>query len=293
MRIEWPTLLLMILCYGLWLAAGIFAYPLYPFPTLLLMAILTAWHSSLSHEALHGHPTSNPYLNEALMWLPLMLFFPYRRYKATHIAHHKDYTLTDPFDDPESYYQTADQFGKLPSLIKLLFKFNNTMAGRMTIGPVLSSIGFLKKEIQLLIAKDREVLRGWLIHIPAAALVIWLCSILGISFAEYLMFVVWPSLSMILLRSYAEHQWHEDPNGRTIIVENSPLSILYLNNNLHYVHHQNPNVPWYELPRLFAQDSANWRRLNKGYCYSGYLALWKQWAFKAKEKVVHPKYQPE
>jgi len=69
--------------------------------------------------------------------------------------------------------------------------------------------------------------------------------------------------------------------------------LLYLNNNLHLVHHKNPGAAWYELQRLYAEKSADWKRLNKGYVYSGYWRLWKQWAFRTKEKLVHPRYGHE
>ena len=60
-----------------------------------------AAHSSLQHEALHGHPTRSAALNEALVFLPLGLLFPYRRFKMLHLRHHNNSALTDPYDDPE------------------------------------------------------------------------------------------------------------------------------------------------------------------------------------------------
>ena len=36
-------------------------------------AWLTAWHGSLQHEAIHGHPTRSARLNAALAWLPIGL----------------------------------------------------------------------------------------------------------------------------------------------------------------------------------------------------------------------------
>ena len=42
----------------------------------LIAAPLVTLHSSLQHEALHGHPTRSAALNEALVFPPLGLLFP-------------------------------------------------------------------------------------------------------------------------------------------------------------------------------------------------------------------------
>ena len=44
-----------------------------------------------------------------LVGLPIGLVYPFRRFKALHLRHHADERLTDPFDDPESYYQALWQ----------------------------------------------------------------------------------------------------------------------------------------------------------------------------------------
>jgi fatty acid desaturase len=71
-------------------------------------------------------------------------------------------------------------------------------------------------------------------------------------------------------------------------VERSPLSLLFLNNNLHLVHHKMPNVAWYDLPRQFRARREEWLKMNDGYVYPGYLALLTHYAFLPKEPVVHP-----
>ena len=136
---------------------------------------------------------------------------------------------------------------------------------------------------------DRHVIDAWARHLAAAVIVAAVVQfVLGIPFWLYLIVPCWIGQSIIAIRTYAEHQWHESPEGRTIIVERSPLSILFLNNNLHLVHHKLPTAPWYRLPLLFAERRDEWMALNKGYVFPNYLALVKQWAFKAKEPVAHP-----
>ncbi|NBQ83564.1 MAG: fatty acid desaturase [Alphaproteobacteria bacterium] len=293
MRFEWLTALLVVLCYGLWTVAGVYCYPSYPALALSVMAVMTAWHSSLSHEALHGHPTSFDSLNEAFVFLPLMLFFPYRRYKATHIAHHHDQRLTDPFDDPESYYLTEAQYQGMCKPAKILLALNNTMLGRVILGPWIAIVRFMLKDLILFWKNDDGVRLAWGLHLPAAGGVLWAIQAMGIPIWAYLVFVIWPSLALILIRSYAEHQWHDHPEGRTIIVERSPLSLLFLNNNLHFVHHAHPGAAWFELPTLYNQHRQAWQEKNHGYVFANYGQLWRRWAFAAKEKIVHPKYQAQ
>ena len=106
------------------------------------MGVAVALHSSLQHEVLHGHPTRNARFNEALVFLPIGIFYPYRSYKRTHLQHHADERLTDPFDDPESYYRAMGDWEKMPAFIKVLLAWNNTFIGRLVIGPPLMVVGF-------------------------------------------------------------------------------------------------------------------------------------------------------
>lgn len=287
-RLEWPTLGMIALAYGGWIAAGVWLWPAAPVLALAVMAVLAALHSSLTHECLHGHPTRIRGLNEALVALPLTLVYPYRRYKATHLAHHADERLTDPFEDPESYYKARWRLRAMPAWFRRVLTVNNTMIGRVVLGPVLGAGGFLVQEWGHLRAGRRGVRLAWALHLPALAVVLGAVWAMGIPLWLYLVAVAWPALSLIAIRTYAEHRWHETPEGRTIIVERSPLAWLYLHNNLHIVHHQFPAVPWYRLPALYAAHREEFRALNHGYWYPDYLTLLRAHAFRAKEPVAHP-----
>lgn len=295
MRVEWPTVGMIALAYGGWLAAGFGVWPVAPWAALPLMAVLAALQSSLVHECLHGHPTRNPRVNEALMALPLFLVYPYRRYRATHLAHHADERLTDPLDDPESYYRARWAWEDLSPPLRLILRANNTMLGRMILGPWLAAFGFLASEWRLIRAGNRAVRRAWLLHLPGVLALMALVWAMGIPVWVYLLAVVWPALGLIAIRTYAEHRWHEDPSGRTIIVERSPLAWIVLHNNLHVVHHRHPGVAWYRLPRLYAENREHYRALNHGYWYPNYWALFREYALRAKEPVPHPtlRQQPE
>ena len=86
--VEWPTLTMIGACYGLWAAVGVFLYPISPVLTILLLGVLIAFHGSLTHEVLHGHPFRSKALNEAMMFTSLNLCIPYNRFRDLHLAHH-------------------------------------------------------------------------------------------------------------------------------------------------------------------------------------------------------------
>ncbi|MBL8581108.1 MAG: fatty acid desaturase [Rhizobiaceae bacterium] len=287
--VEWPTLAMIAACYAAWLILGFVAWPLYPLPVMLCLAVVLALQSSLMHEASHGHPTRSAAINELLVGLPIGLIYPFRRFKATHLKHHADERLTDPFDDPESYYRALWKHERLPAWLRIVLKINSTMLGRFVIGPLVGTPGFLLEEWRLVRAGDRAVRRAWLHHAAGLAIVLPLVQFgFGMPLWLYLLVPVWLGQSLIAIRTFAEHQWSERPDGRTIIVERSPLSVLFLNNNLHFVHHKMPNVAWYRLPGLFRERRDEWLRRNGNYSYPSYFALFRDFALSPKEPVVHP-----
>ena len=295
MRIEWPTIGMIVICYGTWLLAGLYIWPEYPIVALLVMAVTAALHSSLQHEVLHGHPTNKAWLNELFVGvLPLAPAYPFRRFKALHLRHHNDEHLTDPYDDPESYYLDGRKWHEISGVLRLILSINNTMIGRVIIGPALMVWGFVGSELKLAMKGDGKVLNAWALHLPA---LVFLFAILhygfGIPFWLYLFTSAYLGMSIISVRTYCEHQAAANINHRTVIVEHSPLSWLFLNNNLHLVHHKAPGLAWYKLPALMRERRAEWVSLNDGYVFGGYLAVFKHFAFKAKEPVVHPQFGKE
>jgi fatty acid desaturase len=287
--VEWPTVALILVCYGLWVATGLLLWPHQPILALLVLAVLVALQSSIMHEVAHGHPTRNAAVNEAFVFLPIGLVWPYRRFRSLHLRHHADERLTDPFDDPESYYQALWVHEELPGIMKWLLRLNNTMIGRFVLGPWLSVAGFIASDLRLIARGDAAVRRAWLAHLAGLVVVVPVI-VYGFQIPLWLYVLVptWLGHSLISIRTFAEHQWSEHPDGRTIIVERSPLSLLFLNNNLHFVHHSKPTVPWYRLPRLFRERRQEWIARNNGYVVRSYFALFREYALKAKEPVVHP-----
>jgi fatty acid desaturase len=292
MRIEWPTIAMLGLCYGGFFLAGLFIWPQFPALALVMMALTAALHSSLQHEALHGHPTRKVWVNELLVGLvPLAPAYPFRRFKTLHLRHHCDERLTDPYDDPESYYLDGRQWSALSAPMRLALKVNNTLLGRMIIGPVLMVGAFIGSELRLARGGDKDVLQAWALHGVGLLITAQLLgAVFGIPFWLYVITSGYLGMSIIAIRTYCEHQAAGDPNHRTIIVERSPLAWMFLNNNLHLVHHKLPTLAWYKLPAAMAERRDEWVNMNNGYVFDGYRDIFKRYAFKRKEQVVHPAY---
>ena len=254
-------------------------------------AWFVAWHNSFQHEALHGHPSRHVRLNELLTWPPLCLWIPYPVYRDSHHAHHETPMLTDPFDDPESWYLTNLQWARVGPLGRAILVFNSTLVGRMAVGPWLAATALWKKQFLAIAAGDRRYLGVWVLHIVLCALMFaWLWRVCGISPLDYVLMFAWPGLSLSLIRSYYEHRPAPEQDGRTAIVEAGPLmSILFLNNNLHVVHHDRPDLPWYSLPATYRRDREKLLRRANGFHFpGGYLEIARRLAFRPKDLPVHP-----
>jgi len=289
-RCEWPTLALVLTASAAWmLSIGLYT-DFGPWLVCPLAALTVTLHSSLQHEVLHGHPTRNPAVNEALVYCSLGLLVPYRRFKSLHLRHHNNDRLTDPYDDPESFYLAWADWERLPGVLQAVLVVNNTLLGRLLIGPVVSMVGFLGAEFRLIRSGDRVVLRAWLHHVAGTLPVIAFVTLAGeMPLWLYLAGVAYPAMSLLMLRTFAEHRAHEHAEARSIIVEFCPVfSLLFLNNNLHVVHHAHPRAPWYLLPGLYRAAREDWVRRNEGYVFSNYFDLARRYLLKVKEPVVHP-----
>ena len=125
--VEWPTVALAVCIYGLWLTATFFHNYLPWWALTAVGAWVVAWQLSLQHETIHGHPTRNRRLNATIGCWPLSLWLPYSIYRSTHLAHHRDENLTDPFEDPESHYWTASGWGGLGPVWRALAYARTTL----------------------------------------------------------------------------------------------------------------------------------------------------------------------
>ncbi len=252
-------------------------------------AIAVAFHSSLQHEVLHGHPTRSARINEALIFLPLGLAIPYRRFRDLHLRHHNDELLTDPYDDPESFYVTEGDWTLASGAMRRVRQFNGTFAGRMLVGPALAMLGFWRSEARLLRAGNRRVRGAWLRHAIGCVPVLALVWASGIEAWTYLLLAAYPGMSLIMVRSFIEHRAAENAGERTAIVEAHWFwRLLFLNNNFHWVHHRYPAVAWYAIPERWRAERDEVLLRNQGYLLPGYAAVAWRWLFRSREPVIHP-----
>jgi fatty acid desaturase len=218
---------------------------------------------------------------------------PYERFRDTHLAHHRDERLTDPYDDPESNYLDPAVWARLSPAARALLRANNTLLGRMTIGPAIGLGRFWVEDARLIAAGDRAVARAWALHaaglVPVALFLVYAGTmpLWAYLVAAYL------ANSVLRIRTFLEHQAHEKAAGRSVIIEDrGPLAFLFLNNNFHAVHHAHPRTPWYRLPALYAARRERFLARNRGYRFASYAEVFRRYFLATKDPVAHPLFAP-
>jgi fatty acid desaturase len=288
--VEWPTVALAALIYGGWAALTFFHAALPTWLIIVLGAWLIAWHSSLQHEIVHCHPTRWQRVNDMLGFTPLSLWLPYARFPMTHLVHHRDEALTDPLDDPESFYLTPAQWQRLDPPRRALLWAQTTLLGRLLLGPAWTVSRFLADEAQAIATGDRRRARIWAVHIAGvAAVIFWLVAICDMSIGFYVAALVYPGTALLLVRSFAEHRAAPDFRQRIAIVENAwILGPLFLFNNLHAAHHERPDLAWYELPRWYGANRERLVLANGGLVYDGYAEIVRRFLFVPHDTPIYP-----
>jgi len=286
---EWPTLALILLCYSLFATASYFGASIGLWVMIPLMSIAIALHSSLQHEVLHGHPTRWGSLNAVLVFPALGLFIPYLRFKDLHLAHHFDPNLTDPYDDPETNFVDPDVWDAMPQWQRSLRVWNNTMLGRMVMGPALSLWDLYSRDASKLLHLEGRVWTSYILHVLGVAVCLYyVIGVFGNPVWSYLV-AAYLGLSLLKIRTFLEHRAHDRAAARSVIIEDrGPLALLFLNNNYHSVHHAHPKVVWHKLPKIFEGKRETFLRRNDGYVYPSYRHVISQHLLRAKDPVAHP-----
>lgn len=283
---EWRTVALLVFCYS---ALGLMivnpmALPV--FIQLLVIVPLITLHSSLQHECIHGHPFKSQTLNDALVFAPMGVFLPYLRFKEAHIKHHQNSRLAVPYEDPESCYQDQIVWESRTSFVQNIYQINNTLAGRMLIGPAINLMNFTCYEIKNSTPKSTAI---WASHLGSVVLVLLAIDFWGnIPIWAYLLCCYF-GYSLLMVRTFLEHQAHTSLRARSVIIEDTGFfSYLFLNNNLHALHHAYPAVAWYRLPDIYRKNRERLLALNEGYYFKSYWEIFKRFAFTRKEPVPYP-----
>ena len=292
--VEWPTLLLAGVIYAGWIAATRLHDQLHPVALALLGGWLIAWHGSLQHEVIHGHPTPWRRLNDALAALPLSLWLPYEIYRRSHLRHHASEHLAHPAHDPEARYLPVGS-GWRHGVALAAARAQSTLAGRLALGPIIDAARFLAAEARRLVRDQDDSRAVWLRHLAGVAVVLaWLQFDCGFSLGDYLLLFVYPGLALTLIRSFAEHRAGADPGGRVAIVERAPVfGLLFLNNNLHAAHHQWPGLAWWRLPARYRAHREALLAANGGLVYAGYGEVFSRFLFRPHDVLAHPDTAPE
>ena len=288
-RSELPTWLLIGVIYGGWFAVMLNAQTLGRLPATLLLIVFTGWYMSLQHELIHGHPTRWPRVNQLFGTLPLAVWYPYGLYRDSHLAHHRNHTLTEPDEDPETYYLSAARWAKLTRWQQQLIHLRNTFLGRLLLGPLLDVAATFGGMWQALRRGDRPAIAMWLLHGALLALLFFWMARQGFSPLWYLLAVSYPALALTKVRSFYEHRAADDPLARSVNNEAAwPWRMLFLNLNYHSVHHDLPGVPWYGLRRLYLRDREHYYQRNHGFRVAGYRVWLRQFWVRPVGVNVHP-----
>ncbi|HWU00883.1 MAG TPA: fatty acid desaturase [Terriglobales bacterium] len=291
--IDGPTLVLAVGIYASFLLLTA-SYHLLPwYLACPLTALVIALHGSLQHEATHGYPTRWKGLNSFIVGWPLWLWLPYLEYRKTHLNHHIDENLTDPTIDPESNYLTPAQWEALSPLHRAMRQAMRPLFGRMLVGPAYYTVMTLISLVLTLRAGNWRGLRPWALHLPAVALILyWATHICGIPLWVYVFGMAYPGTSLALVRSFAEHRAHPSVTGRTVICQAGPFwSLLFLFNNLHVIHHDEPGLAWYKRSARYLARRDELTARDGAYVLPGYGKLFAKYGFAAKEPLFHPTVQ--
>lgn len=162
----------------------------------------------------------------------------------------------------------------------------------MLLGPAINVTLFWQAEYHrcFLGENNPELLGVWRRHfVWVSIILLWIWGVCRIPLLSYLAFFVYPSIALSNLRSFTEHRPHESIAKRTAIVETSwPLSLLFLNNNLHALHHANPRIAWYRLPEVYRKCRHVILKRNGDFFYNGYTEILYRFAFAPKDSPIYP-----
>ena len=289
-RYELPNWVVAIAIYGAWAilfgnARHLPWYVLSP-----VGAYILAWHFSLQHEAIHGWLSAPKWLRTALVWPPIGGWLPFEIYRKSHSQHHRDVNITVPAADTETVYHRKEDWDRYSKAWRAVLMFNQTLLGRLLIGPILRLRKLVIVEAGLLRAGDFRNVGVWLRFFVSIAAILWfVSSVGGMPVWQYYLLIVYPSMSIGLLRAFIEHRWGDTPDERIAAVETNRLfGMLFLWNNLHIVHHVHPSMAWYDIPGYYRANRAKLLAMNGSYMFPGYLHIARRWFWRPVFVPVHP-----
>ncbi len=257
--------------------------------TIPIVAVASGLYASLQHEVSHGHPTPWRTANTMIAGAPFGMIYPFARFCDLHLEHHIDPgQLTEPGIDNESRYCSAEAWERAGRLKRSVLRAERTLVGHLTIGVVRGSIGYVASDLRAA-ASDRRIRLIWLRHAVAVAIVIAVLVLVEMPFLQYAIAAVYGRVFFTGLRTFAEHRAVPEGTRSAVVQASLPMSVMFLNNNLHHTHHASPGTAWYRLPELTEQlGSVELARQGAGVYEGGYLEIAKRYALRPFCQPVHP-----
>jgi fatty acid desaturase len=284
---EWRTLAVIVAVYGLTVLTVVRYGVLTPWLAVPFLAVLGAWHLSMQHEVLHGHPFKNQFLNDAIGGIPVTLWIPYLAFKKDHHEHHLS-DLTNPALDNESYYVSQEQWDKAGKIRRAAWTANRTILFRMFVWTIVSTITYVLSVLKRAVRGEQGDRLAVALHIVGVAFVVYLVSLSSMPLWQFALGTVYGGRILNAIRPFPEHKYQSGVETRTAMIMAGPfMSLLMLNNNLHVAHHEEPWVPWYRYDGLMNRVKAVERARAAGILYEGgYAEVFRKFSFKPVDSPV-------
>jgi fatty acid desaturase len=258
-----------------------------PWLAVPFLAVLGAWHLSMQHEVLHGHPFKNQFLNDAIGGIPVTLWIPYLAFKKDHHEHHLS-DLTNPALDNESYYVSQEQWDKAGKIRRAAWTANRTILFRMFVWTIVSTITYVLSVLKRAVRNEKSDRLAVVLHVVGVAFVVYLVSLSSMPLWQFALGTVYGGRILNAIRPFPEHKYQSGVETRTAMIMAGPfMSLLMLNNNLHVAHHDEPGVPWYGYHKLMNRVNAVERARDAGLLYEGgYAEVFRKFSFKPVDSPV-------
>ena len=279
-RAEWRTLLVVFAVYG-FTALTVMRYEvLTPWLAIPMLGVLGAWHLSMQHEVLHGHPFKNQFLNDVLGGIPVTLWIPYLAFKKDHHEHHLS-DLTNPALDNESYYVSQEQWDKAGKIRRAAWTANRTILFRMFVWTIVSTITYVLSVLKRAVRGEKGDRLAVALHVVGMVFVVYLVSLSSMPLWQFALGTTYGGRILNAIRPFPEHKYQSGVETRTaMIMAGRFMSLLMLNNNLHVAHHDEPGVPWYRYDKLIQRVNAVQRARDAGVLYEGgYAEIFRRFSF--------------
>ena len=277
---EWRTLAVVIAVYGLTVLTVLRYDVLTPWLAVPMLAVLGAWHLSMQHEVLHGHPFKNQFINDAIGGIPVTLWIPYLAFKKDHHEHHLS-DLTNPALDNESYYVSQEQWDKAGRIRRAAWTANRTILFRMFVWTIVSTITYVLSVLKRAVRNEKSDRLAVALHVVGVAFVVYLVSLSSMPLWQFALGTLYGGRILNAIRPFPEHKYQSGVETRTaMIMAGRFMSLLMLNNNLHVAHHEEPGVPWYRYDKLMQRVNAVQRARDAGVLYEGgYAEIFRRFSF--------------